>query len=83
MITLFYGSKKQMKESLIGKSRYDLRYNETSLFGDEVSDNCTVTGSNRPSITRVTVTNSKGIRKLANEFYASITIKNGVIVKIS
>lgn len=68
-ILLYYPSKKAMKEKVLGKSRHALRYNETSMFGAEVSDNCDVTGSNRPSITGV-----KG-----REFFAAISIRDGII----
>jgi len=90
MITLYYGSKKAMKEALMGTKENPkvtpvsaMRYGETSMFGIEVTENCKVCGSNRPSITHVMVTNAKGQRKLATEFYAEITVEKGVIKKIS
>lgn len=67
-ILLYYPSKKAMRE-LVGQSRHVLRYDETSIFGAEVSDNCDVTGSNRPRITGI-----KG-----REFFASISIRDGII----
>ena len=82
MIILFYGSKKVMAEQVVGKSLAVLSYQETSMFGEEVSANCTVTGSNRPSITRITTTNKNGVTKRANEFFANITIKDGIIIKV-
>lgn len=69
-IFLFYESKKALKES-IGKP---LDYQETSFFGPEVSDNCTVTGNNRPSLT------GRGYKR---EFMASVTLVNGLITKVS
>lgn len=72
-ILLRYKSKKELKEKALNQSRYALRYSETSLFGNEVSDNCDVTGSNRPSITGI-----KG-----REFFARLIIRDGVITKIT
>ena len=91
MIILQYESKKQLKEivqSAIaengkGLEIFRLEYIETSFFGEEVKDTCTITGSNRPSITRIMTTNKKRVRKLATEFFASLTIKNGYIVKVT
>lgn len=95
MIILRYESKKQLIEKVNaakqengkGLSRFDLRYSETSIFGDEVSNNCKVSGSNRPSQTRIMVTKfsktGKMTRKLATEFYASLEIKDGYVVKVS
>ena len=72
-ILLRYKSKKELKEKALNQSRYVLRYSETSMFGEEVSDNCDVTGSNRPMITGI-----KG-----REFFARIIIRDGVITKIT
>ena len=94
MIILRYTSKKELTakvesakvENGIGLSRYNLRYSETSMFGEEVNDNCKVTGSNRPSLTGIMVTKvtKKGIvRKRATEFFASLTIQNGYVIKVS
>ena len=59
-----YQSKKMLKES-IGKP---LRYIETSLFGPEYRDNGTLTVANRPHITG-----------LGREFFAQVTMENGLI----
>lgn len=68
MIVFNYASKKDLKAS-IGKP---LRYIETSLFGPEYKDNGKLTGANRPHIT------GKG-----REFFANVTMENGVIKAVS
>jgi hypothetical protein len=62
-----YPSKKDLKEN-IGKP---LRFIETSLFGPEYSPNGTLTVANRPHITG-----------LGREFFASVTMANGLITKV-
>ena len=64
MLVSNYTSKKELKES-IGKP---LRYIETSMFGPEYRDNGVLTGANRPHIT------GKG-----REFFANVTMENGLI----
>jgi hypothetical protein len=64
MIIFNYPSKKVLKES-IGQP---LRYIETSLFGPEYRPDGVLTGANRPHITQ------KG-----REFYANVTMQNGII----
>jgi hypothetical protein len=64
MLVFNYESKKALKES-IGKP---LRYIETSMFGPEYRDNGILTGANRPHIT------GKG-----REFFANVTMANGLI----
>lgn len=64
MLVFNYESKKALKES-IGKP---LRYIETSMFGPEYRDNGVLTGANRPHIT------GKG-----REFFANVTMENGLI----
>jgi hypothetical protein len=64
MLVFNYESKKVLKES-IGKP---LRYIETSMFGPEYRDNGILTGANRPHIT------GKG-----REFFANVTMANGLI----
>lgn len=64
MLVFNYESKKALKES-IGKP---LRYIETSMFGTEYRDNGVLTGANRPHIT------GKG-----REFFANVTMENGLI----
>lgn len=64
MLVFNYESKKAIKES-IGKP---LRYIETSMFGPEYRDNGILTGANRPHIT------GKG-----REFFANVTMENGLI----
>ena len=62
-----YPSKKALKES-VGQR---LRYIETSLFGPQYRDNGTITVANRPHIT-----------KIGREFFAEVTITNGLISKV-
>jgi hypothetical protein len=64
MIVFNYASKKDLKAS-IGKP---LRFIETSIFGAEYRDNGMLTGANRPHIT------GKG-----REFFANVTMENGLI----
>ena len=64
MLVFNYPSKKEMK-LCIGKP---LRYIETSVFGPEYRDNGVLTGANRPHIT------GKG-----REFFANVTMENGLI----
>lgn len=68
MIVFNYASKKDLKAS-IGKP---LRYIETSLFGPEYKENGKLTGANRPHIT------GKG-----REFFANVTMENGIIKAVS
>lgn len=67
MLVFNYESKKALKES-IGKP---LRYIETSMFGVEYRENGVLTGANRPHIT------GKG-----REFFANVTMANGLIVGV-
>tara|TARA_R100000781_G_scaffold62783_1_gene39824 strand:+ start:411 stop:617 length:207 start_codon:yes stop_codon:yes gene_type:complete len=67
MIVFNYPSKKVLKEN-IGKK---LMYIETSMFGAEYIDNGTLTGANRPHIT------GQG-----REFFAQVTMKDGLISKV-
>ena len=69
MLIFNYTSKKELAEN-IGKP---LRYTETSLFGAEYRPDGMLTGSNRPSITGI-----KG-----REFFANVTMANGLIAKVS
>lgn len=69
MIILEYPSKKYLKMA-IGKP---LKYQETSIFGPEVSANCTVVGSNRPALTNC------GYKR---EFYAQVTLRDGIILAV-
>ena len=63
-----YPTKKELKAN-IGKP---LRYLETSVFGPEYRDNGTLTVANRPHITH-----------LGREFFAQVTLKDGLIVKVT
>jgi len=67
MIIFNYKSKKELKEH-IGEP---LKYIETSLFGPEYIDNGVLTGANRPHITGI-----------GREFFARVTMKDGVIAKV-
>lgn len=68
MLIFLYKSKKELKEN-IGNP---LKYSETSLFGEEYRENGNLTGSNRPLITGI-----KG-----REFFANVTMENGLITKV-
>ena len=68
MMLLLYPSKKELKEN-IGKP---LKYRETSMFGPEYKENGSFTGANRPSITGI-----------GREFFATVTMENGLIKKVS
>lgn len=67
MLVFKYPSKKVLKEN-IGKP---LRYIETSMFGAEYRDNGVLTGANRPHIT------GQG-----REFFATVTMQDGIIVSV-
>jgi len=67
MLVFNYPSKKELKTN-IGKP---LRYTETSMFGPEYLDNGILTGANRPHIT------GQG-----REFFARVTMRDGLIAKV-
>ena len=67
MIIFNYPSKKVLKENIGNK----LKYIETSVFGPEYLDNGMLTGANRPHIT------GQG-----REFFAQVTMKDGLISKV-
>ena len=67
MLIFNYESKKALKEC-IGQS---LRYTETSMFGEEYISDGTMTGCNRPHLT--------GYKR---EFFAQVTVENGIITKV-
>tara|TARA_R100001244_G_scaffold129031_1_gene100173 strand:- start:883 stop:1089 length:207 start_codon:yes stop_codon:yes gene_type:complete len=67
MIIFKYKSKKQLKEN-IGKP---LNYIETSLFGSEYISDGVLTGANRPHITGI-----------GREFFAKVTMEDGLISKV-
>ena len=68
MLIFRYITKKKLRES-IGSP---LRYQETSLFGEEYTPNGTLVGSNRPSISGI------GTR----EFFAQVTMRDGLISEV-
>ena len=63
-----YPSKKELKAN-IGQP---LKYIETSMFGPEYKSNGTIVVANRPHITG-----------LGREFFAQVTMTNGLIAKVS
>ena len=67
MIVFNYPSKKELKNN-IGKP---LRFIETSIHGNEYLANGILTGANRPHITRQ-----------GREFYARVTMRDGLIAKV-
>lgn len=68
MMILNYESKKALKEN-IGK---ELRYTETSFFGNEYLPNGKFCGCNRPHLT--------GYKR---EFFAEVTMLDGLISKVN
>lgn len=68
MLIFNYPSKKALKES-IGER---LTYQETSLFGEEYRQSGVIYGSNRPQLT--------GHKR---EFFAEVTMQDGLILKVS
>lgn len=68
MMIALYASKKDLKAE-IGKA---LNYQETTLFGAEYKPDGSFSVCNRPSITGI-----KG-----REFFAEVTMKNGLIAKV-
>ena len=69
MLIFNYKSKKELKAN-IGKT---LNYSETSMFGPEYKANGILVGSNRPYSTE-----NKG-----REFFAEVTLKNNIIIKVN
>ena len=67
MIIFDYPSKKLLRDQ-IGQP---LRYLETSMFAAEYIVNGTLTGANRPTVT------GKG-----RMFFATVTMKDGLITKV-
>jgi hypothetical protein len=67
MIIFNYKSKKELKEN-VGQR---LDYIETSLFGNQYVSDGYMVGANRPHIT------GQG-----REFFAEVTMKNNLIVKV-
>ena len=67
MIILDYPSKKALKEQV----GCPLRYIETSMFGPEYRETGTFFGANRPSVT------GQG-----REFFAQVTMVNGLIAQV-
>lgn len=61
------------KKLLAAQIGQPLDYTETSMFGDEYSPNGTFCGSNRPFTVK-----GNGTR----EFFAEVTMKNGLIAKV-
>ena len=68
MLVTGYPSKKALKASIGSR----LSYRETSMFGDEYLSTGTFVGAHRPSMT-----GGKG-----REFFAEITMKDGLIVAV-
>ena len=68
MIIFNYNSKKELKENVGNR----LDYIETGMFGNEYISNGQLTGANRPHIT------GKG-----REFFARVTMANGLIARAS
>ena len=67
MLLTGYASKKELKAS-IGDP---LKYEETSIFGDEYSSNGSFVGARRPHLLGG-----------GREFFAQVTMENDLIVKV-
>jgi hypothetical protein len=67
MLVFKYASKKDLKAS-IGQP---LRYIETSIFGNEYVSTGKLVGANRPHMTG-----------MGREFFAEVTMNDGLIVKV-
>ena len=68
MLLAYYPSKKDLKAA-IGQT---LKFEETSMFGAEYKSNGVLTVANRPHMTG-----------MGREFFAQVTLENGVIAKVS
>lgn len=68
MLIFDYPSKKSLREC----TGQPLKYHETSMFGPEYRANGELTGCNRPHIT--------GHKR---EFFANVTMRDGLIAKVS
>ena len=66
-LVVFYPSKKVLKE----KVGSELKFMETSVFGPEYRENGVLTVANRPHITG-----------MGREFFAQVTMENGIIKKV-
>jgi len=67
-MVVVYPSKKNLKECVGQK----LKYIETSIFGPQYQENGVLTVANRPHITN-----------MGREFFARVTMINGLISKVS
>ena len=67
MMLFVYKSKKDLKNSIGQK----LNYRETSIFGPEYVADGDITGANRPQYTGI-----------GREFFATVTMENGLIKKV-
>ena len=68
MMILNYPSKKELKTNIGNR----LNYQETSMLNEEYKPNGTFCGCNRPHLT--------GYKR---EFFASVTMREGLIYKVS
>ena len=80
MMHLRYSSKKELKAS-VGE---ELRFMETSVFGAEYPADGTgrITGAYRPHLEPRTVYDKNGRPSKAREFFATITLKDHLIVSV-
>lgn len=70
LLVIGYASKKKLKES-IGSP---LVYRETSVHGPEYKDNGLLTVAHRPAL---------GYLREGREFFANVTMKDGLIEKVA
>ena len=71
LLVIGYDSKKTLKAN-IGKP---LQYKETSMFGAEYKADGEFTVAHRPSM-------SSSTNNVGREFFARVTMKNGLIAKV-
>lgn len=64
-----YASKKELKAA-VGQP---LKYEETSMFGAEYKDNGSFSAAHRPAL---------GRNRNGREFFATVTMKDGIISKV-
>ena len=67
-LVLLYASKKELKENV---GNY-LKFRDPSIFSPDFTKDGVVYGSNRPHLT--------GYKR---EFFANVTLKNGIITKVN
>lgn len=85
-----YFSKKEMQEKLTGKPASSLRFTPTAIDGSDcnIPDNGKIIGAHRPAyngaLSRYKLSKSGKMSAVkSKEFYATVVIKDGIIIKIT